>query len=83
MRRLMRRGLKTQPMIARALNARGLSTPGLGRAARNVSRVLATASSRRICRAAKTKLFHKQTRPPWPSSRTAFLDDPVGHQVYV
>src|SRR5262245_53257908 len=40
-RRLQRRGLKTQAMIARALNARGLTTPGLGRrwSARNVSRV--------------------------------------------
>jgi len=43
MRRLMRRGLKTQAMIARALNARGLTTPGRGHAwtARSVSRVLA------------------------------------------
>ena len=58
MRRLMRGGLKTQTMIARALNARGLTTPGFGRpwTARNVSRVLATANSRRIRRAAKTKL---------------------------
>jgi len=42
MRRLKRRGLKTQAMLARALNARGLTTPGFGRrwTARNVSRVL-------------------------------------------
>jgi hypothetical protein len=48
-RRLQRRGLKTQAMIARALNARGLTTPGLGRrwSARNVSRVLATAPRQR------------------------------------
>ena len=41
-RRLKRRGLKTQAMIAGALNARGLTTPGLGRpwTARSVSRVL-------------------------------------------
>ena len=41
-RRLRRNGLKTQAMIARALNARGLTTPGLGRAwtASSVSRVL-------------------------------------------
>jgi hypothetical protein len=32
MRRLKRRGLSTQSTIARALNARGLTTPGLGRA---------------------------------------------------
>jgi hypothetical protein len=43
-RRLKRRGLKTQAMIAGALNARGLTTPGLGRpwTARSVSRVLST-----------------------------------------
>ncbi len=43
MRRLQRRGLRTQAMIARALNARGLTTPGFGRpwTARTVSRVLA------------------------------------------
>jgi hypothetical protein len=42
-RRLQRRGLRTQPMIARALNARGLTTPGYGHpwTARTVSRVLA------------------------------------------
>ena len=41
-RRLKRRGLKTQAMIAGALNARGLTTPGHGRpwTARSVSRVL-------------------------------------------
>ena len=41
-RRLKRRGLKTQAMIARGLNARGLTTPGFGRpwTARSVSRVL-------------------------------------------
>jgi hypothetical protein len=43
MRRLQRRGLRTQAMIARALNARGLTTPGYGHpwTARTVSRVLA------------------------------------------
>jgi hypothetical protein len=42
-RRLQRRGLKTHAMIARALNARSLTTPGLGRTwtGRSVSRVLA------------------------------------------
>ena len=42
-RRLRRRGLKTHRMIARALNARGLTTPGFGRpwTGRTVSRVLA------------------------------------------
>jgi hypothetical protein len=41
-RRLKRRGLNTQVMIAGALNAQGLTTPGLGRpwTARSVSRVL-------------------------------------------
>ena len=41
-RRLRRRGMKTHAMIARALNARGLTTPGFGRpwSARSVSRVL-------------------------------------------
>jgi hypothetical protein len=41
-RRLQRRGLKTQAMVARALNARGLTTPALGHpwTARSVSRVL-------------------------------------------
>lgn len=43
-RRLRRGGLKSRAMIAGALNARGLTTPGFGRAwnARSVSRVLAT-----------------------------------------
>ncbi len=43
-RRLQRRGLKTQRMVARALNARGLTTPGHGRpwTTRSVSRVLAS-----------------------------------------
>lgn len=47
-RRLQRRGLKTSVMIARALNARGLTTPGYGHSwtGRSVSRVLA-ASRRR------------------------------------
>jgi hypothetical protein len=47
-RRLRRLGLKTQAVIARALNARGLTTPGLGRAwtARSVSRILAAGRSR-------------------------------------
>jgi hypothetical protein len=41
-RRLKRRGMNTQAMIAGALNAQGLTTPGLGRpwTARSVSRVL-------------------------------------------
>jgi hypothetical protein len=58
MRRLKRRGLKTQAMIARALNARGLTTPVLGRpwTARNVSRVLAAGNNHRCRRPAKTKL---------------------------
>jgi hypothetical protein len=45
-RRLQRRGLKTQQMIARALNARGVTTPGYGRSwtARSVSRVLSDSS---------------------------------------
>ena len=45
--KLQRQGFKTQAMIARALNARGLTTPGLGRpwSARGVSRVL-TAQAR-------------------------------------
>jgi hypothetical protein len=57
-RRLKRRGLGTQVLIARALNARGLTTPGLGRAwtARSVSRVLANGMSRRRSRKAKTGL---------------------------
>jgi hypothetical protein len=42
-RRLQRRGLKTHAMIARALNARGVTTPGFGRpwTGRSVSRVMA------------------------------------------
>lgn len=42
-KKLQRQGFKTQAMIARAMNARGLTTPGLGRpwSARGVSRVLA------------------------------------------
>jgi len=42
-KKLRRHGFSTQAMIARALNARGLTTPGLGRpwSARGVSRVLA------------------------------------------
>jgi hypothetical protein len=57
-RRLRRRGLGTQAMIARALNARGLTTPGFGRAwtARSISRVLANGKSRPGRRKAKTKL---------------------------
>ena len=57
-RRLRRRGFETQAMIARALNARGLTTPGLGRAwtARSVSRVLANGTSRPVRRKAKSKL---------------------------
>jgi hypothetical protein len=48
-RRLQRRGLRTQLMIARALNARGLTTPGYGHpwTARTVSRVLAAGQRRR------------------------------------
>jgi hypothetical protein len=48
-RRLKRRGFKTQPLIARALNARGLTTPGRGRpwTARTVSRILAAGKRRR------------------------------------
>jgi len=44
-RRLQRRGLKTQTLLARALNGRGITTPGFGRGwtARSVSRVLSTA----------------------------------------
>jgi hypothetical protein len=43
MRRLKRSGLTSHAVMARALNARGVTTPGLGRpwTARNVSRVLA------------------------------------------
>ena len=42
-KKLRRQGFKTQAMIARAMNARGFTTPGLGRrwGARGVSRVLA------------------------------------------
>jgi hypothetical protein len=42
-RKLRRQGFKTQAMLARALNARGFTTPGLGRpwSARGVSRLLA------------------------------------------
>jgi hypothetical protein len=49
MRRLMRRGLQARAMIASALNARGLTTPGLGRGwtARSVSRVLTASPKRR------------------------------------
>ncbi len=58
MRRLRRRGFETQAVIAKALNARGLTTPGLGRAwtARSVSRVLANGPSRPVRRKAKAKL---------------------------
>jgi hypothetical protein len=59
-RRLQRRGLETQAMVARALNASGLTTPGYGRpwTARSVSRVLANGSrrGRRRPRAAKPLL---------------------------
>jgi hypothetical protein len=53
MRRLQRSGIRTQAMIAKALNARGLTTPGLGRAwtARSVSRVLAAPQRRKRGRA--------------------------------
>lgn len=52
-RRLQRSGLRTQALIAKALNARGLTTPGLGRAwtARSVSRVLAAGQRRKRRRA--------------------------------
>jgi hypothetical protein len=55
-RRLKRRGVRTQGLIARALNARGLTTPGFGRpwTARNVSRVLAV--DRRRSRRRRKKL---------------------------
>ena len=48
MRRLQRRGMRTQAMLARALNARGLTTPGYGHpwTARSVSRVLAAGHRR-------------------------------------
>jgi hypothetical protein len=51
-RRLKRRGFKTQPLIARALNARGLTTPGRGRpwTARTVSRILAAGKRWRLTR---------------------------------
>jgi len=53
MRRLQRSGIRTQALIAKALNARGLTTPGLGRAwtARSVSRVLAAPQRRKRRRA--------------------------------
>jgi len=46
---LQRSGIRTQVLIAKALNARGLTTPGLGRAwtARSVSRVLAASGRQR------------------------------------
>jgi hypothetical protein len=51
-RRLKRRGLKTHVMMAKALNARGLTTPGRGRpwTPRNVSRVLAAGRAARSTR---------------------------------
>jgi hypothetical protein len=57
-RRLRRRGLRTQAMIARALNARGHTTPGYGRpwTARSVSRVIASGARRRRRRTAKPTL---------------------------
>jgi hypothetical protein len=57
-RRLLRSAFQTQAMMARALNARGLTTPGLGRAwtARSVSHVLAKGKSRPARRKAKVKL---------------------------
>ena len=47
-RRLQRRGLKSRQMIARALNARGVTTPGYGRSwtASSVSRVLSDLGAR-------------------------------------
>jgi hypothetical protein len=56
-RRLQRRGLKTHVVIARALNARGLTTPGLGRpwTGRSVSRVLAAGPRARRRRPRKAK----------------------------
>jgi hypothetical protein len=58
MRRLQRSGIRTQALIAKALNARGLTTPRLGRAwtARSVSRVLAAARRRKRRRARRR--FH-------------------------
>jgi hypothetical protein len=59
MRRLRRRGLNSHAMMARALNARGVTTPGLGRpwTARSVSRLLAgDRNKRRRKRAAKPTL---------------------------
>jgi hypothetical protein len=55
MRRLQRSGIRTQALIAKALNARGLTTPGLGRAwtARSVSRVLAQSGRQRKRRRTK------------------------------
>jgi len=51
-RRLQRRGLTTQALVARALNAKGLTTPGQGRpwTARSVSRVLAAGPRRRTAK---------------------------------
>jgi hypothetical protein len=59
-RRLQRRGLKTQAMIARALNARGLTTPGFGRpwTARSVSRVLASDRGSRRKRSRRVRTLH-------------------------
>jgi len=56
-RRLQRRGLKTHAMIARALNARGVTTPSLGRpwTGRSVSRVLAVGPRLRRRRLPKAK----------------------------
>jgi hypothetical protein len=55
--RLQRRGLKTHAMIARALNARRLTTPGFGRpwTGRSVSRVLAAGPRARRPRSRKAK----------------------------
>jgi hypothetical protein len=59
-RRLQRRGLKTHAMIARALNARGSTTPRFGRpwSGRSVSRVLTAglAAQRHRSRTAKPTL---------------------------
>jgi hypothetical protein len=56
-RRLQRRGLKTHTVIARALNARGVTTPGLGRpwTGRSVSRVLMAGQRARGPRSRKAK----------------------------
>lgn len=58
-RRLRRRGLRTHAMIAGALNARGLTTPGFGRpwTARSVSRVLA-ATKRRARKRSRKHTLH-------------------------